>query len=108
MVVLKENEKKALEELKKALLEKFEILDLRLFGSKARGTSDPGSDLDVMIELPEGDAQIEAQIDNIIYKINLENDALISAVFFGEKEITEGPMSESPLFKVIQKEGVPI
>jgi predicted nucleotidyltransferase len=38
-VVLKENEKKALKELKRALSEKFEILDFRLFGSKARGTS---------------------------------------------------------------------
>ena len=107
-MLLKDNERKALTDLKKILSAKFELLDFRLFGSKARGAGDPDSDLDIMIELPEINPQIEAQIDNIIFKINLENDALISAVFFGEKELTEGPMSESPLFKVIQKEGVPI
>lgn len=107
-MVLKENEKKALKELKRALSEKFEILDFRLFGSKARGTSGPGSDLDVMIELPESDAQIEAQIDNIIFKINLENDVFLSAVFFGTKELQEGPMTESPLYKVIREEGITI
>ena len=83
-------------------------MDFRLFGSKARGTSDPESDLDVMIELPEYGAQIEGQSDNIIFKINLENDAFISAVFFGRKELQEGPMTESPLYKGIREEGIPI
>ena len=107
-MVLKTNERKALDDLKKILAGQFELLDFRLFGSRARGTGDPDSDLDIMIELPEINPQIEAHIDSIIFKINLENDAFISAVLFGEKEIREGPMSESPLYKVIQKEGVPI
>jgi hypothetical protein len=33
---------------------------------------------------------------------------IISALVFGKDEIEEGPMSESPIYKVIQREGVPL
>jgi hypothetical protein len=34
------------------------------------------------------------------------HDAFISAVIFGKKEIEEGPLSESPIYKVCKREGV--
>jgi hypothetical protein len=47
-----------------------------------------------------------AEIDDIIYRINLEHDVFISALFFGKDELVEGPMSEARIYKVIQREGV--
>ncbi len=105
---LAENEERALKELHDSLYEKYSILDIRLFGSKAREKGRQDSDLDVMIEIPDYDRAIVEEIDDIIYKINLEYDVFISAIIFGKNEIEQGPMSEAPIYKVIQREGIPL
>jgi predicted nucleotidyltransferase len=105
---LAENEKRALKELRKQLIANYLIIDIRLYGSKARGEGREDSDLDVMIEIPGYDRAVVGKIDDIIYRINLKHDVFISAVIFGRDELEEGPMSEAPIYKVIQKEGIPL
>ena len=105
---LAENEERALKQLRGELFARYPIVDFRLFGSKARGEGREDSDLDVMIELTVNDPAVVAAIDDIIYRINLDHDVFISAVFFGKDEIEDGPMSEAPIYKVIQQEGIPI
>lgn len=107
-IFLKENEKKALLKLKNVLLERYNLLNYRLYGSKVKGINTPGSDIDLMIELAEITPEIEKEIDEIVFEVNLEFNCLISVVLFSEKEIKHGPLSESPLYKVIQREGVSI
>ncbi len=106
--LLKENEERAIESLRKILSEKFGLVEMRLFGSKARGESTPESDMDVMIEIVESNPYVRFGIYDVIFEINLENDTFISASIFGKKEIEDGPMGESPLYKIIHKEGIPI
>jgi predicted nucleotidyltransferase len=105
---LAKNEERALKELREELFAKYPIIDIRLYGSKARGEEREDSDLDVMIEIPDYDRAIVAEIDDIIYRINLRHDVFISALVFGKDELEEGPMSEAPIYKVIQREGVPL
>ncbi|MCK4764199.1 MAG: nucleotidyltransferase domain-containing protein [Candidatus Aminicenantes bacterium] len=103
---LKKNEQNALSTLKKQLDSLYPVLDYRIFGSKARGDASPHSDIDVMIEVEELNAKIESDIYDIIFEINLNNDCFISPTIFSRKEIEEGPLSESPIYKVIMEEGV--
>ena len=103
---LKENEKKAILSLKKALMEKFKILDFCIFGSKAKGKASPDSDIDVMIKVEDYTPEIESAIDDLVFEINLAYDCFISTVIFNKKELEEGPLGESPLYKVIEKEGI--
>jgi len=105
---LSENEKTALSKLKKALEERFNLIDFRVFGSKARGEATPESDIDVMIEIEDYNPIAESEIDDIVFKINLEFDCFISLVIFGRKELEEGPLGESPLYRVIEREGVKV
>ncbi len=105
---LTENEDRALKELRKSVTSEYPVIDMRLYGSKARGDADPDSDLDVMIEISHCTPQIMADIDDMVYRINLENDVLISTLIFGRTELENGPMSESPIYKVIQREGIPL
>jgi len=105
---LNENEKRAIKALEDVLSKKFGLLNLRLFGSKTRGESDFESDVDVMIEIADSNPEIEAQINDIIFEINLQHDSFISVVIFSRKELEEGPLSESPLYKIVQREGLPI
>ena len=106
MVGLLPNEEKALKELKTTLAEKSQLLDFRLFGSKAKGTDITNSDLDVMIVLEEHSPAIESRIDDLIFDINLKYDCFITAIFFSRKELETGPMSESPICKKIMIEGI--
>ena len=107
-IALKENEERAIAKLKEILFTKFNIVELRLFGSKVRGKSTPESDIDVMIKITEYDPATISQIYDIVFEINLENDTFISTTIFSNKEIEEGPMAESPIYKIIYKEGIPI
>lgn len=105
---LSENERTALAKLKKALEERFNLIDFRVFGSKARGEAAPESDVDVMIEIEDYNPITESAIDEIVFTINLEYDCFISAVIFGRRELEEGPLAESPLYRVIEREGIKV
>ena len=105
---LAENEEQALKRLREELFARYPVVDFRLYGSKARGEERPDSDMDVMIELPDYDRAIVEEIDDTVYRINLEYDVFISALVFGKDEVENGPMSESPIYKTIQREGVPL
>ena len=105
---LTENEKKAVEALKQELKGRFDLKDMRLFGSKARGEAGPDSDVDIMIELDKRSSKIESEIDDITFDINLRNDSFITTIVFGQDELQHGPMKESPIYKAICKEGIPM
>jgi DNA polymerase sigma len=105
---MRPEERTALDELKKTLRGRFGVVSAVLYGSKARGDDSPGSDIDVMIVLDNDTPGIEAAVDELVYDINLAHDCLISVVFFGRRELEEGPLGESPLYKRILTEGVPV
>lgn len=103
---LPENEKKAVSNLKTFLMEKYNLYDFRVFGSKARGNASSDSDLDVMIEIEDYNPVVESAIDDLVFETNLNYDCFISTIIFSRRELEEGPLSESPIYKSIQKEGV--
>ena len=107
-------EKMALEEFKQTLLKKFgrEILELRVFGSKARGdfkkTLNIGemSDTDVFIVLKKTSLKKKDLIFKITTDILLKYGVDISIKIFSEKEYKERLNLQVPFFLIIQKEGV--
>lgn len=105
-MMLSTKEHSALVQLKRELAQRFTLIDFRVYGSKARGKASVESDIDVMIEIEEYNNAAESEIDEIVFKINLEYDCFISTVIFGRRELEEGPLSESPLYKAIEREGV--
>jgi predicted nucleotidyltransferase len=107
LTFLEPNELQALNYLKQSLNnDDFHLVDLRLYGSKARGTADADSDIDVMIELEELTPAFYDKVFDAVFDINLQYGVFISAVLFGRKELEDGPMSASPLFKAIERDGV--
>ena len=102
------NEKRALKELRTKLSEKYSLVDFRLYGSKAKGSDMPGSDLDVMIVLEACSPIVESEIDDLIFNINLQYNCFITALFFSQAELDTGPLSESPVYKKILQEGISV
>jgi hypothetical protein len=108
MMGITANEKRALKELRTKLSEKYSLVDFRLYGSKAKGSDMPGSDLDVMIVLEVFSPIVESEIDDLIFNINLQYDCFITALFFSQAELDTGPLSESPVYKKILQEGISV
>jgi uncharacterized protein len=105
---MKSNERAAVQKLKREIGKTINLVDYRLFGSKARGEESPESDIDVMIVVENYTPDVEAVIDELIFEINLDYDCLISAVIFGSNELHEGPLGESPIYRSIRSEGIRI
>ena len=105
---LSRKETKALKTLKAKLSDKgVPVLEMRLYGSKARGRSSRDSDIDVMIKVAKRTPVLESRIDDIVFDVNLEHEVFVSTIIFDEQELTTGPMRESPIYRAIQKEGIP-
>ena len=102
------NERAAVLKLKEELQKTVHLVDYRIFGSKTRDVDWSESDIDVMIEVESYTPEIEAIIDNLVYEINLAHDCLISVLIFGRKELEEGPLRESPVYRAIREEGIRI
>ena len=105
-ITLEDSEIRAVLELKRALAARFKILDFRVFGSKARGDASPDSDIDVMIVVDGYTPEVENVVSDLVFDINLSHDCFISTVIFGREELEEGPLSESRLYKIVEKEGI--
>ena len=78
-LLLSPDECRAVEALIKLLYERFpkRILRTVLFGSKARGDSQPWSDIDILIVVDEGDSRFQHAISTLGARISLEYDVLI-------------------------------
>ena len=100
------NEKTAINTLKGILSSKFSLIDFRIYGSKAKGTDSEDSDLDLMIVLEKVSPEIESQIDDLIFELNIKYDCLITPLYFSKDELEIGPLAESPIYKHIQQEGI--
>ncbi len=106
--ILKENEEVAIKRLKDVLSSKFRLIDFRLFGSKVSGKYTTESDIDIFVEVDKCSYGEKLQIYDIVFDINIDNDTFISVTIFSWEEIEYGPMSESQIYKVIQREGLQV
>ena len=59
---------------------KYKIIEMKLFGSYARGDYSKTSDIDLMIRLPKVDRNIEEDLFNIAYDFELEYDCVIDVI----------------------------
>lgn len=95
-------------ELKKRLSEVVNLIDFKVFGSRARGEADEYSDMDVFIEVESLDKKIKEKISDITWEIGFENLIVISPLIFTRDEIENSPLRASPIVKNIAEEGVAV
>ncbi len=95
-------------QLKRRLSEVAEVLDLRVFGSRARGDEDECSDMDVFIEVAFLDRELKTDISEIVWEVGFEHFIVISPLVFTREEIKKSPLRSSPIFRTIVKEGISV
>jgi len=106
---LKDNEKKALLELKERILKKFPDAEIILYGSKARGDYDEESDIDVLVLFDrEVNTTLEDEIFHISYETGLQYD-VVFGIIVENKDFWKSSLAQAmPLHWNIDKEGLTI
>ena len=99
--------KKIAEELKRRIIEKYKLQDIRIFGSSARGEQREDSDIDILLltSRPIDWREREAIID-ALFDIEMAYDVLISILVKTSTEWENGVCTVSPVHQEISKEGV--
>jgi len=92
--------------LKDKLSEIVQLIDFRVYGSRARGEAEEYSDLDVFIEVERLDRRLEKKIYHMAWEVGFENEIFISPLIFTRHEIEESPLRVSPIVRNIAEEGV--
>ncbi len=79
-----------------------------LFGSKARGDSHPGSDIDILITVREESWPLRAQISTLAADVSLDYDVLIGPRVIGQERWRRMKEAGFGLYKNVTAEGVPL
>src|SRR5262245_48142025 len=89
---LSHTERAAVAELKALLVQHYGVQDIRLFGSKARGTGHVEPDLDLFIVMPDLDWERAKAIYTLCFEFSLRYDFLIAPMLYSQAEL-ENPSS---------------
>lgn len=84
------------------------VREALLYGSAARGELEEGSDIDLLLVLPELTWEIEKRIVNRCFQAELECGRVISTLCFSVAELADGPLTESPIVLRARREGKPL
>lgn len=90
--------------LKGLLVEK--LLEVRLFGSKARGDFDEESDIDILVVIDSCDWRLRQEICVIATDINIEHDCNISPVIYTKEEHERNKYFRILFIQEIEREGI--
>jgi predicted nucleotidyltransferase len=86
----------------------IEVVRVYAYGLRVRGNADPGSDLDLLIELREVTRMAKQQIRDRAWELSLEEGYVISVVLVSQQAFEQGPLSVSAFAQNVRREGVEI
>ena len=100
-------EKTAIIEASRLLREKFQVKEVVLFGSKARGDDDMESDIDLLVLTDEPVTWSERkEINDSLYEIQLKYDVIISPLITTVSTWNDGVFSVLPIHDEISTQGI--
>ena len=82
------------------------IVEIRLYGSVARGTYTPDSDIDILVVVKQKTDKVWNIIHDIAFEVGFERDLLISVIVDSEEEQRYPLFQETLFYKNLQKEGI--
>jgi predicted nucleotidyltransferase len=84
------------------------LLSLRLFGSRARGEGTEESDLDVLVVLREKNRSLCRRVVAEALEIDLAYDTNLAPTILSEKEYEENCEYQTPFYRNVERESVPL
>jgi predicted nucleotidyltransferase len=107
-VVMRAEDRAVAEELKRRVEATAALVDLRVFGSRARGDADPDSDMDVFVEVEVLDREIRERILDAAWEVGFAHHMVIAPLVFSRHEVEDTAMRAAPILKAIAEEGVAV
>ena len=95
---------KIVKELKTNISEKYELYEMRVFGSSARGDRRKDSDIDIFVHISQVDRKIEEDLFDIAYDLELKYDCLIDLIVLGG-DANNRNLTKSPIYQRVLTEG---
>lgn len=86
----------------------YRIFDSILFGSKARGDSEPDSDIDILLIVDQEDWHFRHQISDIASGIALEHGVLIGSFIIAKDRWEMMKRERFSLYENVAREGIPL
>jgi predicted nucleotidyltransferase len=105
---MREHDRRIALELKQRLSQVVPLLDLRVFGSRARGDADEYSDMDVFLEIEYLTRDLKEKISEVTWEVGFKNEVVISTLIFTRDELENTPLRSSPIVEAINEEGVKV
>ena len=84
------------------------LIEVKLFGSKATGKDQPESDIDVLVAVDKGGADVEDEVLDIAFETNLKHEVYISPRVIDRATLTDPVWRITPFLKAIAEEGIPL
>lgn len=103
---MQERDRRVLELFARRVRERFADARVWAFGSRARGSATPESDLDVCIVVEVLDEESDSAVMDVAWQVGFDNDLVISTVTYSRDEFEHGPLSDSALVRTIVREGI--
>lgn len=103
---LKQNELIAINKFKEVISKKYNLVQLKLFGSKAKGNFDKESDIDLFVILDNCNWKIEKEVYELCFEIGLEYNVLLSPIIYSKNEFEDKLTKATPFYKIIEREGI--
>ena len=104
--MLTRTDRRVAREFQQRLLTATPLIDLRVYGSRARGNAAPDSDLDIFIEVENVTAELRRRISEIAWEVGFEADRVISTIVTTRDQLEHGAMGANPLILNIEREGI--
>jgi len=107
-IEMNKNQREALSRYLEILRQEYkdQISKVILFGSLARGESDPESDIDLLIVITNGDQKLKDEISMACFDIILETNVILSPLVMDRETYEWHKNYRDPLYNNIQKDGL--
>ncbi|MEW6408648.1 MAG: nucleotidyltransferase domain-containing protein [Nitrospirota bacterium] len=105
---LSQKERDIIKEFKNKAMKQYpgEIINVIVFGSKARGDASEESDIDILVVIKSDNWRTGDNIRDIGYELELKHDLILSIQVVSQKHIAHLKNIRSQFIRNIEREGV--